>query len=553
MGRVISIGNQSFASIRESGYFLVDKTSFIRDWWRSGDSVTLITRPRRFGKTLNLSMVEAFFSTRYAGRADLFEGLDVWGDPEMRGLQGTLPVVFLSFADVKEGTFAAAREKVCRILVDAFKDHAAELGMRPEDWERPEPPYGISPAMADSAATSSVKLLCSLLERRTGRKPVVLLDEYDAPMQEAWTGGFWDEAVAFMRPLLNSTFKTNPSLGRGLLTGITRVSKESIFSDLNNLRVVTTTTQAYETSFGFTEEEVFAAMDEMGRPDKAGVKRWYDGFVFGRVPDIYNPWSVINYLKEGTFQPYWANTSGNALISSCIARGGKSLKEDFRTLLDGSSITRPIDEQVVFSQLAENPDAVWSLLLASGYLKCTDFENGSDDYRTLSVTNFETMRMLEKTVGSWFGQFQGPYGEFCRAMLAGDAEAMDAYLSDVALESFGVFDCGKRTAESFYHGFVLGLVVDLRGRYVVESNRESGFGRFDVALVPQDPARDPGIVLEFKTCAKGQTLAQACEDALAQIADRRYAAGLVARGVPVDRVFAYGIAFQGKETLVVKG
>ena len=550
MGRTISIGNQSFADIRENGDFMVDKSTFIHDWWRTRDQVTLITRPRRFGKTLNLSMLEAFFSTAYSGRSDLFEGLAVWDDEAMRPLQGTLPVVMLSFADVKEREFASSREKLCRIIVDAFKRHAGELGMQPQDWDCPEPPFGISPTMSDATATGAIKLLCSQLEASTGNKPIVLLDEYDTPMQEAWVGGFWDEAVAFMRPLLNSTFKTNPSLGRGLLTGITRVSKESIFSDLNNLRVVTTTTQAYETSFGFTEEEVFAAMDEMGRTDKAGVKRWYDGFVFGRVGDIYNPWSVVNYLKEGTFKPYWANTSGNALISSCIAHGDKQLKEDFRTLIDGGSITRPIDEQVVFSQLEGNTDAVWSLLLASGYLKCTDFEDGADDNRTLAITNFETTRMLEKTVGGWFGQFQGSYGEFCRAMLAGDVEAMDAYLGDVARDTFSTFDTGRRAAESFYHGFVLGLVVDLRGRYLVESNRESGYGRFDVALVPQDPAKDPGIVLEFKTCSKGQTLEEACNDALRQIADKQYAASLVARGVPRERIHAFGIAFQGKDTLV---
>ncbi len=553
MGRTISIGNQSFVDIREHGDFIVDKTAFIREWWLARDQVTLITRPRRFGKTLNLSMLEAFFSTRFAGRADLFEGLEVWRDEEMRALQGTMPVIFLSFADVMGSGYPAVRGRARRVLVDAFKVHAAELGLNPEDWDGPEPPYGISPDMDDATAASAIKLLCSLLERKTGKKPIVLLDEYDTPMQEAWTGGFWDKAVGFMRPLLNSTFKTNPSLGRGMLTGITRVSKESIFSDLNNLRVVTTTTEEYETSFGFTEDEVFAAMDEMGRADRAGVKQWYDGFVFGRTPDIYNPWSIVNYLKEGTLKPYWANTSGNALVSSCIARGDKTLKDDFRTLLDGGSITRPIDEQVVFSQLAENPDAVWSLLLASGYLKCTDFEDGWHDYRTLTVTNLETMRMLEKTVGGWFAQFQGPYDEFCQAMLAGDVEAMDAYLSDVAHESFSHFDTGRRAAESFYHGFVLGLVVDLRGRYLVESNRESGFGRFDVALVPQDPTRDPGVILEFKTCSKGQTLEQACQAALEQIADKRYAASLVARGVPAERILAYGIAFQGKETLVEKG
>ncbi|MGN0076424.1 MAG: AAA family ATPase [Parafannyhessea sp.] len=548
--RAISIGNQSFADLRGAGGFYIDKTDFIRRWWDSLDVVTLVARPRRFGKTLTLSMVECFLSTAYAGRADLFEGLSVWGDPRFRGLQGTVPVVSLSFAGVKKTTFGGMVSEVTRLL---------RLALRKHGYLRESP--ALTPAergefaqlcdsMGESEAPTSLNALCGLLEAHWGVKPVVLLDEYDTPMELAWEHGFWDDAVDFVRDLFNNTFKTNASLGRALITGLTRVSRESIFSDLNNLKVVTTTTPLYEDCFGFTEAEVFGAMRDRGMPDTEGVKRWYDGFVFGGVADIYNPWSITNYLDEGRLAPYWANSGGTGLVSRCVARGDAGLKEDFRALLDGGAITKPLDEQVVFSQLATRPNAVWSLLLATGYLKAVSHTDGEGASVTLAVTNLETMGILEGLVSDWFEPARGACSDFCAAMLAGDREAMTAYLGEVALETFGTFDTGRRAAESFYHGFVLGLVVDLRGRFRVRSNRESGYGRYDVVLEPADPARDPGVVVEFKVCRRGQSLGDAVADALAQIEGRRYAEELVGRGVPEGRVLRYGIAFEGKDCLV---
>lgn len=299
MARTVGIGNQDFESVRESGYFYIDKTHFIREWWESGDSVTLITRPRRFGKTLNISMLEKFFSVKYAGRSDLFEGLSIWKKEKYRLLQGTYPVLSLSFADVKETSFEQARKKMCRIIRELYYQFRflTESGVMADSEKRDF--LQISVNMEDNEAAFTLKALSGYLARYYGKKVLILLDEYDTPMQEAYVNGYWQEMVRFTRNLFNSTFKTNPYLERAIMTGITRVSKESIFSDLNNLKVVTTTSGKYEDCFGFTEEEVFAALVEFGLSDrKQQVKDWYDGFSFGEKRDIYNPWSIINFLDE---------------------------------------------------------------------------------------------------------------------------------------------------------------------------------------------------------------------------------------------------------------
>ena len=292
MARDISIGSQSFEDIRTRGYFYVDKTGFVRDWWLSGDPVTLICRPRRSGKTLALQTVECLLSTRYAGRGEeIFGGLAAWEDPAMRAVQGTIPVAALSFARCKGATLddcLASVRQVIRVAVDSHRYLRDSSAMTTDDLAFLS---RVSDDMDAPTATSCLGQLCRMLEAHHHVKPVVLLDEYDCPMQEAWTGGFWDEMVAFMRALMNATFKTNPSLGRGLITGATCVSRESVFSDLNNLSVVTTSTPLYQTAFGFTQDEVDAALGEFDLTDECqGVRDWYDGFVFGGVEDIYNLW-----------------------------------------------------------------------------------------------------------------------------------------------------------------------------------------------------------------------------------------------------------------------
>ena len=564
MAKKVAIGIQDFSDLILKNYFYIDKTSFIREWWESGDSVTLITRPRRFGKTLNMSMTEQFFSVDYMNRSDLFKGLSIWEDTMYRGIQGTYPVISLSFARVKEKGYSDARAKICEILRNLYIKHSfLKESSVLTDADRAYFDRILKPEISNSDATSALYQLSDYLYRYYGKKVIILLDEYDTPMQEAYVDGFWEELAGFTRSLFNSTFKTNPWLERGLMTGITRVSKESIFSDLNNLTVVTTTSDKYATSFGFTEDEVFAALEMHGYTDKKEqVKKWYDGFIFGTYKDIYNPWSIINFLASGKLAAYWANTSSNSLVGKLLREGSSGLKERFETLLKGESIDSPIDEQIVYNQLDGNEKAVWSLLLASGYLKVLSHESyfdipeGKQPNYTLALTNLEVKLMFQSMVRQWFQTVEEDYNDFVKALLLADIDAMNEYMNRVSLNIFSSFDTGNRPSgkdpERFYHGFVLGLMVDLQGRYSISSNRESGFGRYDVILEPKDLKEDDAIILEFKVFnpRKEEGLEDTVNAALGQIEAKKYDIQLIARGVPRDRIRKYGFAFQGKNVLI---
>ena len=558
MARTVGIGNQDFESIRESGYFYIDKTHFIREWWENGDSVTLITRPRRFGKTLNMSMLEKFFSVKYAGRSDLFEGLSIWREEKYRQIQGTYPVLSLSFADVKETSFEQARKKMCRIIRELYYQFRflTESGVMTDSEKRDF--LQISVNMEDNEAAFTLKALSGYLSRYYGKKVLILLDEYDTPMQEAYVNGYWQEMVRFTRNLFNSTFKTNPYLERAIMTGITRVSKESIFSDLNNLKVVTTTSGKYEDCFGFTEEEVFAALVEFGLSDrKQQVKDWYDGFSFGEKRDIYNPWSIINFLDEKKAGAYWANTSANSLVGKLIREGSIDVKKTFQALLGGKTLHIEIDEQIIYEQLPSKKNAIWSLLLASGYLKVvnTDFvERTGRTYYELALTNKEVYVMFENMIRDWFSG-NDDYNDFIKAMLMDDLKAMNFYMNRVAAEMFSSFDSGTKPSgkepERFYHGFVLGLMAELTDKYIITSNRESGFGRYDIMLEPRKRQGDDAVIIEFKVQAEDEKeLSDTVKDALRQIEEKGYQTNLIAKGFPEECIRKYGFAVCGKTVLI---
>ena len=580
MKRQISIGNEGFENLREKKCFYIDKTSFIKQWWESDDISTLITRPRRFGKTLNMDMVRCFFSNHYKDRGDLFEGLSIWKDEKYRKLQGTYPVIFLSFAEVKQPDYETAVQKIKRIIAKLYLKYPELLkGDVLTEYEKKQF-QSVTPDMDDVTAQSSLQDLCDYLTRYYNQKVIILLDEYDTPMQEAYMGGYWNEFTSFIRSLFNSTFKTNPYLERAIMTGITRVSKdmsypcqgydlrphqrassfESIFSDLNNLNVVTTTSEQYATCFGFTETEVFQALDDFGlSPEQQMVKQWYDGFIFGSQKDIYNPWSITNFLKHRKLRPYWASTSSNQLVSRLIRTASSRIKEQMEELLLGNEISVTFDEQIVFHQLDQNENAIWSLLMAAGYLKPEDLEYRGlllQPWYHLKITNLETTAMFSEMFTGWFQGNHSSYNDFIRALLQGSIKQMNLYMNDVALDTFSTFDTGSRPSartqpERFYHGFVLGLLVDLREEYLLKSNRESGFGRYDVMLIPKDRTR-PAIVMEFKVFDgdEEQDLKDTVQAALKQIEEKQYDTELLALGFPKDHIRHYGFAFEGKKVLI---
>ena len=509
MQKVISIGKQNFVSLRENDCFYIDKTDLICKWWESKDEITLITRPRRFGKTLNMSMLNCFFSNQFTGREDLFKGLAVWKKEKYRKMQGTYPVIFLSFAAIKGSNYEDARDGIIMAINEAYSEHRYLLESNElTDGERKcfeELDYyaknpGIKKQVANDTICNAVKNLANCLSRYYKKKVIILLDEYDTPMQEAYLYGYWKEFTAFIRSLFNATFKTNPYLERAMMTGITRVSKESVFSDLNNLNVVTTTSTEYETCFGFSEEEVFQALEERGMNNqKKLVKSWYDGFVFGNTHDIYNPWSITNFLDKKQVRPYWADTSSNSMIDELIRKASTDIKEKMEELLQGKEIVVNFDEQIVFEQLDN-------------------------------------------------------YNQFMKALLSDDIDAMNYYMNQIIMTTFSYFDVGQNELERFYHGFVLGLIADQTDIYEIRSNRESGFGRYDVMMIPKikETKKYPAIIMEFKVrnIKREESLEDTVQTALTQIKEKCYDAELYDRGLKKEEIHHYGFAFEGKKVLI---
>lgn len=564
MSRRVSIGYQEFGDILKNNLFYVDKTLFIKEWWERRDLVTLITRPRRFGKTLTMSMVDNFFSITHDNNADLFQNLNIWKEESYQKLQGTYPVISITFANVKESTFQMTKQRIDQILADLYNKHIFLLNGSLLTDEEKIFFKSITMNMNETIATLAIHKMTDFLSRYYGKKVIILLDEYDTPMQEAYVNGYWDELSPFLRSLLNATFKTNPYMERAIMTGITRVSKESIFSDLNNLEVVTATSDKYADVFGFTQQEVIEALEEYGLSNRIReIKYWYDGFTFGNKTDIYNPWSITNYLDKQKVGPYWANTSSNNLIGKIIQQGSCQIKESFERLLAGKSITTQIDEQIVYNQLDLDENAIWSLFLASGYLKIVNNPEYNTSYDTwkevyeLSITNFEVMLMFRNMVHGWFASTASNYNAFIEALLQDDLKAMNVYMNRTALATFSFFDSGNKPStesepERFYHGFVLGLIVELENRYTITSNRESGFGRYDVVLEPKN-ITDNAIILEFKVQDSDEkSLDDTVKNALDQIQSKQYDISLIEKGIPENKIRKYGFAFRGKQVLIGK-
>lgn len=560
MARTVAIGVQDFEKYITKNYFYVDKTKFIKEWWQSGDDTTVVMRPRRFGKTLTMDMVKTFFSLEYKEKGEkIFGGLEIWQDEEMRALQGTYPVIFLTFADIKSSTYKAFMENIKWKLSGVCDKYGFLLRSDLVDDNLKAKLKNITYDMSDSIAPKAINILCEAMSAYYGKKVLIILDEYDTPMQEAYVSGYWNDAVEFLRNFFNSTFKTNPYLERSLMTGITRISKESIFSDFNHVKLVTMMSDEYADCFGFTEDEVFVAMDECELVNKEDVKTWYNGFVVGCRTRVYNPWSIINFLDtNGKFYPYWANTSENSLVNTLLKTSDIAVKQLMEKLIAGESIRVVIDDEIVFNRLNSMPMTILSLLYASGYLTGTRVE--PVDIKKLEynlhITNLETTIMFQNMIDGWFKNETQHYNDFIKAMLMDDVDYMEEFMNDVALATFSSFDTGKKPSEKaepekFYHGFVLGMMVDLRDRFVITSNKESGFGRYDIMLEPKND-KDNAIIIEFKVFKprREKDLAETVANALKQIDDMKYETVFLEKGIPAERIKKYGFAFEGKNVLI---
>ncbi len=564
---VVNIGIQRFDKLREQGAFYIDKTDFIKEWWETGSEVTLITRPRRFGKTLNMSMLECFFSRKYEGRADLFDGLSIFeqdtDQEKYRNLQGRFPVIFLTFANIKADKYTEMEKKITETIASLYENNRYLLETNCLSENEKEYYKSIKIGMPGDIAVGAVHQMACFMQRYYKENVIILLDEYDTPMQEAWLSGYWNKAVSFFSNFFNATFKTNPYLERGMITGITRIAKESIFTGMNNLDVITTTSDEYSTAFGFTEKEVFDALDTMGLgSEKEEVKKWYDGFTFGSHTDIYNPWSIAAFIrKNGKYENYWADTSSNGLVNALMQTGVPGIKQTMEALLQGKSFEAELDEKIVFDQLDGSVSAVWSLLLATGYLKVLDLKYVGERKKkvyTLALTNMEAEFIFENMVKGWFGgNTETYYNEFINALLNDNVRKMNTFMNKVALNTFSSFDSGNKPSEQteperFYHGFVLGMVVNMADTYIVRSNRESGYGRYDVMLEPVDK-NGKAFIFEFKVLDPDEdevTLEDTLAAAHRQIAEKKYETELVSRGFAAEKIRRYGFAFRGRECLI---
>ena len=576
--RTVGIGIQSFEKIAEDReLFYVDKTGFIEEWYKKKDDITLITRPRRFGKTLTMDMLYCFFSLDYVGRQDLFEGLAISRDEAMMHLQGSMPALKISFSSLKSESFsgfllalagkAAAVLQRYRYLLDStvLSDDEKEIY---RDMCRPFPEIPSRDADEEKyleyvyRLTHIFHILSGWLMRFHGKKVYIFMDEYDTPIQSAWMHGYYDSVMDVMRELFSETFKENEFLDRAVITGITRIAKESLFSEMNNLAISSVIHGGYDTAFGFTEGEVDSALSEFGiAARKAEVKDWYDGFSIGKVHGIYNPWSVINFLANRDRPPedYWSQSGGTGVIDYLVKKGGDGLHRDFQTLLGGRPIVKDIREDLIFPRLTSDGRAVWSLLAAAGYLKPTArLEEGLQ----LAMVNREVSISLSEMVKGWFDTENGnDMTLFASALLRNDLAEMNRQLGRVVLTCTSVFDSGTKTSrartkpENYFHGLTTGLLACLLGKYDLTSNGESGAGRYDLTLEPVDREKYRyAYILEFKVFdkAKGDAVVEdTARRAKEQILEMAYAAKLKSRGFDDEHICIYGVGFKGKKAVIV--
>ena len=545
------VGVDNFREMVSRDYYFVDKTNFIRELLDNKNKVTLITRPRRFGKTLAMRMLQEFFDINAAGR-DTFKGLNISraGEKYIQH-RGKYPVIFFSLKDIATGNYQDALRDLCGKISDLYAEYGF-LAESPALNER-EKEYFLSVYnIADHEQYGrdkwgkSLKMLTVYLWKHYGVKTILLLDEYDAPIQHAWEDGYYEDMIRFMRQFYSEVLKGNDALEFSVLTGVLRVAKESIFSGLNNLKVCSVLSEDYSDIFGFTGQEVARMAADLQREDKLPeIRAWYDGYSFGGS-EIYNPWSVIMYFDAKCKPaPYWVNTSGNGIIKYMLDRLDGRGREDLQSLMDGNTISKQVQEGIIYEEIGSNADDLYTMLLTTGYLKCTSSQDSLlGTYMDLQIPNLEILRLFTREIAQNFTGYRGvsDITNMMDEMLKGNAVLFEEDLNRILRNSVSYHDAAN--GESFYHGMMLGFCVLLKDTHIVQSNRESGYGRFDLALIPTD-RRYYGVIMEFKRAADEGQLEEKALEALAQIEELSYIAEFQQR--QIEKVWKYGIAFCGKK------
>ena len=548
-------GVDNFRVLREKNYYFVDKTYFIKEILDNQVPVTLITRPRRFGKTLTLSMLKEFFDINAAG-SRLFEGLSIEKAGEAyTGHQGKYPVIFISLKDISRGNYGAALHSICDKISDLYFEYnflaeSAALAAREKRY------YASICDMAQDEKYDlakwgkSLRVLTLYLWKHYGIKPILLIDEYDAPIQAAWEDGYYDEMIQFMRQLYSEVLKTNEALEFAVLTGVLRVAKESIFSGLNNLRVCSVLSAAYRDALGFTGAEVAKMAQDLGREDKlTEIREWYDGYSFGGQV-IYNPWSVIQYFQEGCIPaPYWVNTSANGIIRKMMQRVGRKVEGELNQLMQGNVVSKNVHESIIYEAIGNNADDFYTLLLTTGYLKAVSIEPDSFGEKVaLKIPNREIYNLFRVEIVRYMTGYRGVSDvmDMLNSMLAGNQDDFEMNLEVILRNYVSYHDAAD--GESFYHGMMLGFCVLLKDTHIVESNREGGYGRFDLALIPRND-QQYGVILEFKKAGTELQLEEKAWEALEQIEKLAYNSEFEKR--QITKIWKYGIAFCGKKVCLI--
>jgi hypothetical protein len=554
----LPIGVSDFKEIIDSKLYFVDKTLFIKDIIDDSSKVLLITRPRRFGKTLNMSMVGYYFEKNGEDRSYLFKNRKISYENEYyQNEMGKYPVISITFKDVKQNNWTTNLELIMDAIFNEYARHNYLLkSNKLDDTEKARFKSIYNAEYKNTKESDYIKSLLTLsqlLYKHHNEKVIILFDEYDTLLNEAYIHGYWEEAILFLKSFMSAGFKDNIYLKKGVITGIFRVAKESIFSDLNNLAVHTLLSDRYREYFGFTHDEVKDMLKCFNVESSIDdVAEWYNGYRFGKenFSVIYNPWSILNYLEKGIIEPYWVNTSGNAIIKNIIINGSKELKYKIQDIIETKVLNKVrIDENIIYSQIEKSEDSIWSFMLFAGYLKSSKVVIVKGKiYCDLNIANEEVRQFFRDTFAIWIDE-KAPYGKasiMLNSLLTGDMETFEELFCETVEKTFGANDVGDNTSENFYHAFVLGMIVYLDEEYEIRSNRESGFGRYDVMLVPNDKTKK-GIIIEFKKVNKrrNESLDKALESALAQIVEKKYEVDLINCGI-ID-ILRIGIVFKGKD------